>query len=172
MKYQQLREQNSQLQNYFALLAIVPAVISIMAYEFLDYLLFIIRPWRTDYDPVTGLGILIPMALMMESVTFFFSKHLLQKVRSGMINVNAMHFIMQSPGRAGFDWSQVTSSTHMTGTPLSAAYDLTFDLDGVAPSSGPYNRWYGRSLRELISNRIEPCKMYIAWCNPLSLYHR
>ena len=81
MKYQQLREQNSQLQNYFALLAIVPSVISIMAYEFLDYLLFIIRPWRTDYDPVTGLGILIPMALMMESVTFFFSKHLLKKVR-------------------------------------------------------------------------------------------
>ncbi|MCM1542786.1 MAG: HAMP domain-containing histidine kinase [Blautia sp.] len=80
MKKQQLREQNSRLQNYFALLAIVPAVVAIMAYEFLDYMLFLIRPQRTDYDPVTGLGILIPMALMMELITFFFSRYLLRKV--------------------------------------------------------------------------------------------
>ncbi len=80
MKKQKLREQNSRLQNYFALLAIVPAVISIMAYEFLDFMLFVIRPERTDYDPVTGLGILVPMALMMELITFFFSRHLLKKV--------------------------------------------------------------------------------------------
>ena len=80
MKKQQLQERNARLQNYFAILAIVPAVIAIMAYEFLDYILFRIRPWRTDYDPVTGLGILIPMALMMELITFFFSRHLLRKV--------------------------------------------------------------------------------------------
>ncbi len=80
MKYPGHRERNSQLQNYFALLAIVPAIVAIMAYEFLDYILFLIRPWRTDYDPVTGLGILIPMALMMELITFFFSGYLLKKV--------------------------------------------------------------------------------------------
>lgn len=74
------RERDSKLQNYFALIAIVPAVISIMAYEFLDYILFVMRPERTDYDPLTGLGILIPMALMMELVTFLFSGYLLRKV--------------------------------------------------------------------------------------------
>lgn len=80
MKYNRNRERNSRLQNYFALLAIVPSVIAIMAYEFLDYMIYIIRPGRTDYNPLTGLGILIPMALMMELITFFFSGYLLKKV--------------------------------------------------------------------------------------------
>lgn len=80
MKHYKYYERDSQLQNYFALLAIVPAVISVMAYEFVDYMIFIIQPWRTDYNPLNGLGILIPMALMMELVTFFFSRHLLKKV--------------------------------------------------------------------------------------------
>ncbi len=70
---------NSKLQNYLAIIAIVPAVIAIMAYEFLDYALFLIRPERTDYDPIVGLGILLPMALMMELFTYFFSRHLLKK---------------------------------------------------------------------------------------------
>ena len=77
MKHRERLERDSQLQNYFAILAIVPAVIAIMAYEFVDYMLFIIHPWRTDYNPLNGLGILIPMGLMMELITFFFSKHLL-----------------------------------------------------------------------------------------------
>lgn len=80
MKHHDRCERDSQLQNYFAILAIVPAVISIMAYEFVDYMIFIIHPWRTDYNPLNGLGILIPMALMMELITFFFSRHLLKKV--------------------------------------------------------------------------------------------
>lgn len=80
MKKQKLREQNSRLQNYFALIAIIPSLIAVMAYKLLDYVLFLIRPERTDYDPITGLGILIPMALMMEFVTFLFSRHLLKKV--------------------------------------------------------------------------------------------
>ncbi len=80
MRPQKRHERDSQLQNYFAILAIVPAVISIMAYELVDYMLFIIHPWRTDYNPINGLGILIPMALMMELITFFFSRHLLKKV--------------------------------------------------------------------------------------------
>lgn len=80
MKHRDRCERDSQLQNYFAILAIVPAVISIMAYEFVDYMIFILHPWRTDYNPLNGLGILIPMALMMELITFFFSRHLLKKV--------------------------------------------------------------------------------------------
>lgn len=80
MRNQERHERDSQLQNYFAILAIVPAVIAIMAYELVDYMIFVIHPWRTDYDPLNGLGILIPMALMMELITFFFSRHLLKKV--------------------------------------------------------------------------------------------
>lgn len=80
MKHRERLERDSQLQNYFAILAIVPAVIAIMAYEFVDYMLFIIHPWRTDYNPLNGLGILIPMGLMMELITFFFSRHLLKKI--------------------------------------------------------------------------------------------
>lgn len=80
MRNQERHERDSQLQNYFAILAIAPAVIAIMAYEFVDYMIFVIHPWRTDYNPLNGLGILIPMALMMEFITFFFSRHLLKKV--------------------------------------------------------------------------------------------
>ena len=75
------RPDNSQLQNYLSIISIVPAVISIMAYEFLDYMLYIIHPERTDYDPITGLGILIPMSLMMELFTYFFSRRLLKKTK-------------------------------------------------------------------------------------------
>lgn len=74
------RPDNSHLQNYLAIVAIVPAILSIMAYEFLDYMLYIWLPERTDYDPITGLGILIPMAWMMELFMYFFSRHLLKKV--------------------------------------------------------------------------------------------
>ena len=72
--------QRQGLQNYFAVIAIVPAVLSIMAYEFLDYMLYIFRPERTDYDPLTGLGMLIPMALMTELFSYFFSRSLVKKI--------------------------------------------------------------------------------------------
>ena len=71
--------QRQGLQNYFAIIAIVPAVLSIMAYEFLDYMMFLLRPGRTDYDPITGLGMLIPMALMTELFSYFFSRRLVKK---------------------------------------------------------------------------------------------
>lgn len=100
---QKRQERDSRLQNYFALLAIVPAVLSIMAYEFLDYMLYVIRPWRTDYDPLTGLGILIPMALLMELFTFFFSRHLLKKVNRLTTAINRV---------AKGDFSVTLNETH------------------------------------------------------------
>lgn len=63
-------------------------MLSIIAYEFLDYMLYVLRPWRTDYDPLMGLGILIPMALLMELFTFFFSRHLLKKVNKLTTAIN------------------------------------------------------------------------------------
>lgn len=101
--YQKYRERDSRLQNYFALLAIVPAILAIMAYEFLDYMLYVIRPWRTDYNPLIGLGILIPMALLMELFTFFFSKHLLKKVNILTSAINRV---------AGGDFSVTLDETH------------------------------------------------------------
>ena len=79
MKITSSKPDNTNLENYLAIIAIVPAVFGIMAYELVDYSLYILRPERVDYDPLVGLGVLIPMALMMELFTFFISRHLLKK---------------------------------------------------------------------------------------------
>lgn len=69
-----------KLPNYFAIFAIVPAVLSILAYELIEYLVnAVIRP-NPYYDPLIGLGMLIPMALMMELFTYFFSKIIYKKL--------------------------------------------------------------------------------------------
>lgn len=70
----------NKLPNYFAIVAIVPAVLSVMAYEFLDYMLNVVFQKNPDYNPLIGLGMLVPMALMMELSTYFFSKVLYRKV--------------------------------------------------------------------------------------------
>lgn len=51
-------------------------------------MLYVIRPQRTDYNPLMGLGILIPMALLMELFTFFVSRHLLKKVKKLTTAIN------------------------------------------------------------------------------------
>lgn len=70
----------NKLPNYFAIVAIVPTVLSVMAYEFLDYMINIVFQKNPDYNPLIGLGMLVPMALMMELSTYFFSKILYRKV--------------------------------------------------------------------------------------------
>lgn len=70
----------NKLPNYFAIVAIVPAVLSVMAYEFLDYMMNVVFQKNPDYNPLIGLGMLVPMALMMELSTYFFSKVLYRKV--------------------------------------------------------------------------------------------
>lgn len=64
---------NQRLPNYFALVAIVPAILSIIAYEFIEYCGVFVLPetWRRNF--LYGLGMLIPMALMTELFTSFFS---------------------------------------------------------------------------------------------------
>lgn len=65
---------NQRLPNYFALVAIVPAILSIIAYEFIEYFRVVVwddGTWQRTF--LYGLGMLIPMALMTELVTFFFS---------------------------------------------------------------------------------------------------
>lgn len=70
----------NKLPNYFAIVAIVPAVLSVMAYKFLDYMINVVFQKNPDYNPLIGLGMLVPMALMMELSTYFFSKVLYRKV--------------------------------------------------------------------------------------------
>lgn len=70
----------NKLPNYFAIVAIVPTVLSVMAYEFLDYMINVVFQKNPDYNPLIGLGMLVPMALMMELSTYFFSKILYRKV--------------------------------------------------------------------------------------------
>lgn len=80
MKRNQHLDDINKLPNYFAIVAIVPAVLSVMAYEFLDYMINVAFQKNPDYNPLIGLGMLVPMALMMELSTYFFSKVLYRKV--------------------------------------------------------------------------------------------
>lgn len=71
---------NQRLPNYFALIAIIPAILSIMAYELLEYFRIFVVPAAWKDSMLYGLGMLIPMALMMELCTFFFSFVLSKRV--------------------------------------------------------------------------------------------
>lgn len=71
---------NQRLPNYFALIAIIPAILSIMAYELLEYFRIFVVPSAWKDSMLYGLGMLIPMALMMELCTFFFSFVLSKRV--------------------------------------------------------------------------------------------
>lgn len=79
---------NNKLPNYFALMGIIPAILSVLAYEFLDYMIYLIHPERTDYNPLMGIGMLIPMAFLMQFFNFCVSKALLKKVN---LLVDALH---------------------------------------------------------------------------------
>ena len=72
---------NQRLPNYFALVAIVPAILSIIAYEFIEYFRVVVwddGTWQRTF--LYGLGMLTPMALMMELFTFFLSSILSKRV--------------------------------------------------------------------------------------------
>ena len=88
MSDKQPKNDVSKLPNYFSVAAIVPAVLSIMCYELVDYMVNVVFRNNPDYNPVAGLGMLIPMALMMELFTFFFTKILYRRIAAiiGAIN--------------------------------------------------------------------------------------
>lgn len=71
---------NSRLPNYFALISIAPALLAVMAYEFANYMIYLIRDLDYPYNPIDGIAILVPMALLMELFSFFLSRILLKKV--------------------------------------------------------------------------------------------
>lgn len=112
------RSDMSKIPNWLAILAIVPAVVSIMAYEFLAYMVNVFFHKNTEYDPLIGLGMLIPMALMMELITFFYSRHLYKKA------ARLIHAIKQvgdgdfqvslNPDKAGPLYDVVESFNKMT----------------------------------------------------------
>ncbi len=66
----------NNLSNYLAIVALVPAVLSVLAYEFLDYVVNVWFHQNESFNPLNGLGILIPMAMLMELFAFFFGKAL------------------------------------------------------------------------------------------------
>lgn len=70
---------DKRLRNYFALVMIIPAVLSIMACEFVIWAADHYFPDLFHIDPLLGLGMLIPMGVLMEIFTFFLSGHLFEK---------------------------------------------------------------------------------------------
>ena len=70
---------DKHLRNYFAVIMIIPAVLSIMACEFVIWTMDHYYPGRFHVDPIIGLGMLIPMGILMEIFTFFLSGHLFSK---------------------------------------------------------------------------------------------
>lgn len=78
----------NKLPNYLAVAAIIPAILSIMAYELLAYMVTIAFSDAKPYDPIVGLGMLIPMALLMEFYTFFVSKVIYKKINKLINGIN------------------------------------------------------------------------------------
>lgn len=88
MKRNEHLDDINKLPNYFALMAIVPVILSVMAYEFLDYMVNVVWKNNLDYNPLIGLGMLIPMALLMELFTFFISRIMYKKVNQLINGIN------------------------------------------------------------------------------------
>lgn len=88
MKKDEHLDDINKLPNYMAIAAIVPAVLSIIVYEFLEYMVNIVFQKNPDYDPLVGLGMLVPMALLMEFFTYFLSRALYKKVNQIISGIN------------------------------------------------------------------------------------
>lgn len=74
-----------KLPNYFAVVAIAPAIFSILAYEFVEYFVNVVFGQNPNYSPVAGVGMLVPMALMMQLFTYFITKNMYRKF-SAIVN--------------------------------------------------------------------------------------
>lgn len=70
---------DKRLRNYFAIIMTIPAVLSIIACEFVLWTIDQYYPDRFQTDPIVGLGMLVPMGILMEIFTFFLSGHLFSK---------------------------------------------------------------------------------------------
>lgn len=112
---------NTRFQNYMAIMAIVPAVLSIMGYEFVDFMLYTFFDSRTEYQPLDGLGILMPMAFMMELFTYFFSKRIIKKVN---ILTSAMESVAKGNYNIRLDSKRMTPLKEMSDSFNSMAEDL------------------------------------------------
>lgn len=73
------RPRSKNLRNYFAAIMVVPAVLSIMACEFVIWAADHFFPEQFAIDPIVGLGMLIPMGILMEIFTYFLSGRLFRK---------------------------------------------------------------------------------------------
>lgn len=71
---------SKKLPNYMAVASIAPAILAVMAYELVNYLIHLIRGTVYSYNPIDGIAILVPMALFMELFNFFFSMNLERKL--------------------------------------------------------------------------------------------
>ena len=112
---------NTRFQNYMAIMAIVPAVLSIMGYWFVDFMLYHFFDSRTEYHPLDGLGILMPMAFMMELFTYFFSKRIIKKVN---ILTSAMESVAKGNYNIRLDSRRMTPLKEMSDSFNSMAEDL------------------------------------------------
>ena len=83
---------DKRLRNYFSLIMIIPAVLSIMACEFVIWAADHYFPDQFSISPLLGLGMLVPMGILVEIFTFFLSGHLFakeEKINEAIKNVAA-----------------------------------------------------------------------------------
>lgn len=86
------RQDAGKFRNYMAIVAIFPAVFSVMAYEFVAYFSNIVFKHNPDYNPLEGLGMLIPMALLTEFFMFLFSSYTYRKMN---LLIQGIHKVAQ-----------------------------------------------------------------------------
>lgn len=122
---------SSKLPNYFAILSITPAILAVMAYEFVNYMLHIIRGNMYSYDPIDGLGILLPMALLMELFSFFISRawaKRLSKLTEGIKAVSQGDFTKQLDSKKMTPFSDVADDFNKMTMELSSVETFRADF--------------------------------------------
>lgn len=82
------RQDSGKFQNYMAIAAIFPAVFSVMTYEFVSYMANVVFGHNPGYNPIDGIGMLVPMALLMELFTFLFSTSVYKKINLLIQGIN------------------------------------------------------------------------------------
>ncbi|MCR5145111.1 MAG: HAMP domain-containing histidine kinase [Lachnospiraceae bacterium] len=113
---------SSRFQNYMSIVAIVPALLSITAYEFVDFMLYHLLDRTGTYNPLDGLGILTPMALMMELFTYFLTKKIIKKVNQ---LTSAMHTVAKGNYNIRLDTKRMVPLAEMSESFNQMAEDLS-----------------------------------------------
>ncbi|WP_312159929.1 HAMP domain-containing sensor histidine kinase [Oscillibacter sp.] len=77
------KRENGGLRRWLAIQSTIIVIVSVMTFALLEYIVNIIMGWNPHYDPITCVGMIVPMAALMAMLSAMFNRRI-QRYVSGL----------------------------------------------------------------------------------------